>query len=101
MGLQSLIFYTNGAWLPDILQARAGATDASAGALLALTMGMGIPISFLTAALAARVDDQRPLAVVAALFPAAGVARAAARARRGGRCGRCCWGSAPASASRS
>lgn len=72
MGLQSLIFYTNGAWLPDILQARAGATDASAGALLALTMGMGIPISFLTAALAARVDDQRPLAVVAALFPAAG-----------------------------
>lgn len=72
MGLQSLIFYTNGAWLPEILQSRAGATDASAGALLALTMGMGIPISFLTAALAARVDDQRPLAVVAATFPALG-----------------------------
>lgn len=72
MGLQSLIFYTNGAWLPDILQARAGASDGTAGAYLALTMGMGIPIGFLTAALAARLDDQRPLAFVAALFPAAG-----------------------------
>ncbi|MDO8187421.1 MFS transporter [Conexibacter sp. JD483] len=72
MGLQSLIFYTNGAWLPDILQARAGATDSTAGALLALTMGMGIPVGFLTAALASKLDDQRPLAFVAALFPAAG-----------------------------
>ena len=72
MGLQSLIFYTNGAWLPDILQSRAGASDATAGAYLALTMGMGIPVGFLTAALAARLDDQRPLALVAALFPAAG-----------------------------
>lgn len=72
MGLQSLIFYTAGAWLPEIVRAQAGVSDASAGALLSLMMVIGIPVGFLTAALASRMRDQRPLAAIAATFPALG-----------------------------
>lgn len=72
MGLQSLIFYTAGAWLPEIVRAQSGVSDATAGGLLSLMMVLGIPIGFATAALASRIRDQRPLAAVAATFPALG-----------------------------
>jgi CP family cyanate transporter-like MFS transporter len=72
MGLQSLIFYTAGAWLPEIVRAQSGVSDSTAGGLLSLMMVLGIPIGFATAALASRLRDQRPLAAVAATFPALG-----------------------------
>lgn len=72
MGFQSLIFYTAGAWLPEIVRAQSGVSDATAGGLLSLMMVFGIPVGFATAALASRLRDQRPLAAVAATFPALG-----------------------------
>jgi CP family cyanate transporter-like MFS transporter len=72
MGMQSAIFYTCSAWLPEIVRDRNDLSSGSAGALLSLVMFLGIPIGFLTAAAAGRMRDQRPLAVVAALFPAIG-----------------------------
>lgn len=72
MGFQSLIFYTAGAWLPEILRAQSDVSAATAGGLLSLMMVLGIPIGFATATLASRLRDQRPLAAVAATFPALG-----------------------------
>lgn len=72
MGMQSTIFYTCSAWLPEIVSDRGGLSAGQAGALLSLMMLLGIPIGFLTAAAAGRMRDQRPLAVVAATFPAIG-----------------------------
>lgn len=71
MGMQSAIFYTAAAWLPEILRDQ-GMSAGQAGAMLSLVMFLGIPIGFATAALAGRMADQRPLALAAALFPAAG-----------------------------
>nr|WP_246345212.1 MFS transporter [Conexibacter arvalis] len=72
MGMQSTIFYTCSAWLPEIVGDRGGLSAGQAGALLSLMMLLGIPIGFVTAAVAGRMRDQRPLAVVAAIFPAIG-----------------------------
>lgn len=72
MGMQSAIFYTCSAWLPEILRDDAGLGSGAAGAMLSLVMFLGIPIGFLTAHVAGRIADQRPLAVVAATFPAIG-----------------------------
>lgn len=71
MGMQSTIFYTAAAWLPEMLRDD-GMSAGAAGAMLSLVMFLGIPIGFVTATLAGRMDDQRPLAVVAALCPAIG-----------------------------
>jgi MFS transporter, CP family, cyanate transporter len=57
-GLQSLEAYTAMGWLPAIFQ-DAGVPAARAGALLAVTMVLGVPISLLLPRLAARSDDQR------------------------------------------
>jgi CP family cyanate transporter-like MFS transporter len=72
VGVQSLIFYTAGAWLPEILRARSDVSTSTAGALLSLTMVVGTPVGFATATLASRMRDQRPLAVAAAICPALG-----------------------------
>lgn len=61
-GLQSLEAYTTMGWLPSILR-DAGVTPATAGVLLAVTMGLGAPISLLIPRLAARSPDQRPWVV--------------------------------------
>jgi MFS transporter, CP family, cyanate transporter len=61
-GLQSLEAYTAMGWLPAIFQ-DAGVPAGRAGALLAVTMVLGVPISLLLPRLAARSDDQRPYAV--------------------------------------
>jgi len=72
MGMQSAIFYTCSAWLPEIVRDRSDLGAGEAGALLSLLMVLGIPAGFVTAAAAGRMRDPRPLAVVAAVFPAVG-----------------------------
>jgi MFS transporter, CP family, cyanate transporter len=72
MAAQSTIFYTCSAWLPEIVRDRAGLSAAAAGALLSLVMFLGIPIGFVTAAVAGRLRDQRPLALIATTTPAIG-----------------------------
>jgi MFS transporter, CP family, cyanate transporter len=61
-GLQSLEAYTAMGWLPAIFQ-DAGVPAGRAGALLAVTMVLGVPISLLLPRLAARSDDQRAYVV--------------------------------------
>jgi len=58
-GLQALEAYTTMGWLPAILQ-DAGVAPTEAGAMLAVTMGLGAPISLIIPRLAARSPDQRP-----------------------------------------
>jgi MFS transporter, CP family, cyanate transporter len=61
-GFQSLEAYVAMGWLATILQ-DAGVTPARAGMLLALTVGLGAPVSLLLPRLAARTPDQRPWVV--------------------------------------
>jgi MFS transporter, CP family, cyanate transporter len=61
-GLQALEAYTTMGWLPTILQ-DAGVEPARAGVMLAVTMGLGAPISLIIPWLAARSPDQRPWVV--------------------------------------
>ena len=58
-GLQALEAYTTMGWLPAILQ-DAGVAPTEAGVMLAVTMGLGAPISLIIPRLAARSPDQRP-----------------------------------------
>lgn len=61
-GLQALEAYTTIGWLPTILQ-DAGVDPGRAGLMLAVTMGLGAPISLVIPKLAARTPDQRPWVV--------------------------------------
>jgi MFS transporter, CP family, cyanate transporter len=61
-GLQALEAYTTIGWLPAILQ-DAGVAPGRAGLMLAVTMGLGAPISLIIPRLAARSPDQRPWVV--------------------------------------
>jgi MFS transporter, CP family, cyanate transporter len=61
-GLQALEAYTTMGWLPAILQ-DAGVSPGRAGVMLAVTMGLGAPISLVIPRLAARSPDQRPWVV--------------------------------------
>lgn len=71
MGLQSTGYYTIVAWLPTLLQ-DSGVSPSRAGALLSLAVVLGIPAALVVPALAARMAQQRGLAVVTALMTAAG-----------------------------
>ena len=62
-GLQSTAAYSVIGWLPQIFR-DAGVSPTTAGALLACTMGLGVPLSFLVPAVAARLPQQGPLAAV-------------------------------------
>lgn len=62
MGLQSLLFYTVAAWLPDVFHAH-GISSGTAGLLTSGAMVVGIPSALATSVLAARREDQRPLLV--------------------------------------
>jgi MFS transporter, CP family, cyanate transporter len=72
MGLQSLVFYAGLAWLPSILQ-DAGFSARTAGTLLAVYALGGIPTSLLVPVAAARLADQRLLAVGVTALEAAAV----------------------------
>ncbi len=62
MAIQSLLFYTSIAWLPQILR-DAGFSSAHAGALLSLMVTLGLPGGFLAALAIHRSSDQRAIGV--------------------------------------
>ena len=65
-GLQATAAYTVLGWLPQILR-DAGVPASTAGLLLAVTTGLGIPLSFVLPRIAARLGHQGPLATVLAV----------------------------------
>jgi MFS transporter, CP family, cyanate transporter len=73
MAIQSILFYSMVAWLPEIYR-HEGMTKGHAGALLSLALIVGIPFGFVVGALAGRMRDQRPIALVSALLAVGGYA---------------------------
>ena len=71
-GLQSLLFYAHLSWVPDIFR-DAGLTSAEAGAMLSISMLVGIPTSLVVPVLATRLPDQVLLGLLAPLMWAAGL----------------------------
>lgn len=61
-GLQASAAYIIMGWLPQIFR-DAGVSASAAGAMLAVTMGMGVPLSFVLPRLAARMSHQGPLVI--------------------------------------
>ncbi|MFF3256569.1 CynX/NimT family MFS transporter [Actinacidiphila glaucinigra] len=70
-GLQATGAYITMGWLPQIFR-DAGVSASTAGMLLAVTMVMGVPLSFVLPALAGRMRHQGGLAVGLGLFGIAG-----------------------------
>lgn len=68
MGLQSLLFYSTSAWMPEMLTSR-GMEPAQAGWMLSLLQFSQLPMTFIIPIIAGRVKDQRSIVLgVAALF---------------------------------
>ncbi|WP_339254712.1 MFS transporter [Sporosarcina sp. FSL W8-0480] len=68
MGLQSMLFYSTSAWLPEILVTN-GLTAEKAGWMFSLLQLAQLPMTFITPILVGRLKDQRIAVVgVAALF---------------------------------
>ncbi|AEW93377.1 MULTISPECIES: CynX/NimT family MFS transporter [Streptomycetaceae] len=72
-GLQATGAYITMGWLPQIFR-DAGVSAATAGVLLAVTMVLGVPLSFVLPALAARVSHQGWLVAALGAFGLAGYA---------------------------
>ncbi|MDF3293583.1 CynX/NimT family MFS transporter [Streptomyces silvisoli] len=72
-GLQATGAYITMGWLPQIFR-DAGVSASTAGVLLAVTMVMGVPLSFVLPAVAGRMRHQGGLVVVLAAFGLAGYA---------------------------
>lgn len=72
-GLQATAAYITMGWLPQIFR-DAGVPASTAGVLLAVTMGLGVPLSFLLPAIAARMRHQSLLAFLLGLCGLAGYA---------------------------
>ncbi|MGI8715700.1 MAG: CynX/NimT family MFS transporter [Solirubrobacteraceae bacterium] len=70
--LQSGGFYATLAWLPSIFRSH-GASEAHAGLLLSLTMGVGVITALTVPGLAGRARDQRALVVGSCALTAAGL----------------------------
>ncbi|WP_042413585.1 CynX/NimT family MFS transporter [Streptacidiphilus anmyonensis] len=64
-GLQATAAYATMGWLPQIFQ-DSGISATESGLLLAVTMAVGAPLSFLIPSLAARLPHQGPVAAVLA-----------------------------------
>lgn len=62
-GLQASAAYITMGWLPQIFR-DAGVSASLAGLMLAVTMGMGVPLSFVLPRMAARMRHQGPLVLV-------------------------------------
>jgi CP family cyanate transporter-like MFS transporter len=71
MALLAVLFYSQVAWLPEIYR-HEGMSKGGAGALLSLSLVVGIPFGFVVGALAGRLRDQRPIALAAGLLVSAG-----------------------------
>lgn len=63
MGLQSLIFYTTLAWLPEILQLM-GYSSSEAGWMLSLMQFSLIPFTFIIPIIAGKMDNQKLLSAL-------------------------------------
>ncbi|SCK22009.1 MFS transporter, CP family, cyanate transporter [Streptomyces sp. WMMB 322] len=72
-GLQASAAYIIMGWLPQIFR-DAGISASSAGLMLAVTMGMGVPLAFVVPRLAARMRHQGPLVVALGLCGLTGYA---------------------------
>jgi len=67
MGLQSLIFYTIVAWLPEILQQQ-GQSSSTAGWMLSLMQFAVLPFTFIVPIIAGRMKNQYMLVTITALL---------------------------------
>ena len=67
MGLQSLLFYTTAAWLPEVLLAD-GLSPSQAGWMLSLLQLFQLPMTFIIPIIADKMKDQRPIVVGVALL---------------------------------
>lgn len=67
MGLQSLIFYTTAAWIPEILQTQ-GMDAEKSGWMLSFMQFTQLPMTFLIPILAGRLKDQRILVLLFTVF---------------------------------
>ncbi|MFJ4411432.1 CynX/NimT family MFS transporter [Streptomyces sp. NPDC088910] len=72
-GLQATAAYITMGWMPQIFR-DAGLSAGKAGLLLAVTMVMGVPLSFVLPPLAARMRAQGPLVVLLGAFGLVGYA---------------------------
>jgi CP family cyanate transporter-like MFS transporter len=72
-GLQSTSAYVTMGWMPQVFR-DSGISADRAGLLLAVTMALSVPLSFVLPPLAARMRAQGPIAVVLAAFQVAGFA---------------------------
>ncbi|MET9296354.1 MFS transporter [Streptomyces sp. NPDC003077] len=72
-GLQATGAYITMGWLPQIFR-DAGVSAGTAGVLLAVTMAVSVPLSFVLPRLAGRMRNQGPLAVVLGLCGISGYA---------------------------
>lgn len=72
-GLQATAAYITMGWMPQVFR-DAGVSASTAGLLLAVTMVMGVPLSFVLPPLAARLRSQGPLVAVLGSFGLAGYA---------------------------
>ncbi|UYB43159.1 MFS transporter [Streptomyces sp. Je 1-4] len=70
-GLQATAAYITMGWMPQIFR-DAGVSAGTAGVLLAVTMAMGVPLSFVLPRLATRMRHQGPLVVLLGLCGLAG-----------------------------
>jgi len=62
MGLQSLLFYTTSAWLPEVLKSD-GLSAGNAGWMLSLLQLAQLPMTFIIPIIADKVKDQRTIVV--------------------------------------
>lgn len=67
MGLQSLLFYTTAAWIPDIYIAQGLPAD-RAGWMFSIMQFSQIPMALLTPIIAGKMTSQRPLVLVFTSF---------------------------------
>jgi len=67
MGLQSLLFYTTSAWLPEVLKSQ-GLDAGQAGWMLSLLQIAQLPMTFIIPIVAGKVKDQRLIVIIIVLL---------------------------------
>ncbi len=67
MGLQSLIFYTTAAWIPEIYIAQGLAAD-RAGWMFSTMQFSQIPMALVVPIIASKMKSQRPLVIIFTVF---------------------------------
>lgn len=98
--IQSAGFYCTLAWLPSIFRSH-GASDATGGLLLGVSLVVGVFAALSVPALAARTRDQRGYVSAFAAIAAVGWVGVLAAPMRPRTCGRSCSGSVRTRCSRS